>query len=118
MLGIKYGYRVVLFVRYVNRIGRSIPPQGQKHHRQRPKSYHCIRHLVSGLSIPRVSNSENWCKNPGCGDTETRERPSASRIGWRSRPSQERKLSRAPLYAASSKRSLRPNTELTVGSLD
>jgi hypothetical protein len=47
-----------------------------------------IRHFISGLSIPSVSSSENWCRKPGCGDTDTRERASASRTGWRSWPSQ------------------------------
>src|SRR5262249_22489283 len=55
-----------------------------------------IRHFVSGLSMPSVSSSENLCRNPVCGDTEISERASASRTGWRSWPSHDRKLSRAP----------------------
>src|SRR5207244_3740541 len=63
-----------------------------------PSTGHPIRHFVSGLSNPSVSSSENWCRNrPGGGETETSERASASRIGWRNWPSHERKLSRAPL---------------------
>ena len=28
------------------------------------------RHRVSGLSVPSVSSSENWCWKPGCGETD------------------------------------------------
>src|SRR5437870_13307673 len=42
---------------------------------------HCSLHLVSGRSVPSVSSSETWCKNPSCGETETTMRPSTSRIG-------------------------------------
>ena len=39
------------------------------------------RHFVSGLSIPSVSSSDTWWRNPSCGETETLLRPSNSKIG-------------------------------------
>src|SRR6202011_2450492 len=108
--------RVVLLVRDVDRVRRRDP--GRATERDRYTRDQPIRHLVSGLSIPSVSSSENWCRKPGCGDTETRERASASRMGWRSCPSQDRKLRRTPLYPASSRRSSRKKPAMTAGSVD
>src|SRR5690242_15133406 len=114
---VDHGDRIVLLVRDVDGI-RHRDPDGAKGGERRRRYGQPIRHFVSGLSTPSVSSSENWCRNPGCGDTDTRERASASRMGWRSWPSHDRKLSRAPLKAASSKRSLRRNGAIVAGSVE
>src|SRR5262249_3300998 len=39
------------------------------------------QHWLSGRSIPSVSSSETWCRNPSCGETETIILPSLRRMG-------------------------------------
>src|SRR5690242_2544960 len=88
--------RIVLLVGDIDRIGERYPRNPKKCNHQ-PAADQPIRHFVSGLSMPSVSSSEDWWRNPGCGETETSERASASKTGWRSWPSHDRKLSRTPL---------------------